>query len=247
MRRHSVLLNPMVRMRSRSVYGVVRAGLVALLFVSAGCVGLDKNTDCLWPVDHPHRALDRSASADRRHLADDAQTAEDLAIRHADSSRGPDWQRNRDEYRRVREACRAALNQIVATQHDVPIEAVAAAVADRRQWLDAAVVIAFAGLFAAAVIAATSFMLRGALIESRTLASVMLLVASLAAGAVGVMAASVFVGLAESVRIGNGHVSYRVERVPLRHRQIETFSAGALCFMAVGAIQFRRKRAASSS
>jgi hypothetical protein len=225
------------------VFNRLRAGfLIAVLVVPAGCVGVDKNADCRWPVDHPHRPLDLSASADRRHLADDAQTAEDLAIRHADASRGPDWQRHRDEYRRVREACRATLNQIVATQHDVPVDAVTEAVADRRTWLDAAVVVAFASLFAGAMVTATSSMLRGALIESRTLATVMLLVASLGAGAVSVLAASVFVGLAESVRIGNGHVSYRVERVPLRHRQKETFSAGALCCFAVGAMQFRRKR-----
>lgn len=224
---------------------IVRTGfLIALATVlgSAACVGFAKNTDCRWPANHQQGALDLS-SADRRHLADDAQTAEDLAIRHADASRSPDWQRDRDQYRRVREECRAELNAIVARQHGVAPNAVAAAVGDRRRWLDAIVTGAFALLFVAAATAATSLMLRGALVESRVLAGAMLLVASLAAGVVSVMAASVFVGMVESVRLGNGHVSYRVERVPLRHRQVETFSASALGFVAIGAIQLRRKRA----
>jgi hypothetical protein len=131
----------------------------------------------------------------------------------------------------------------VAQQHAVPVDAVAAAVADRRDWLDALVIAAFASLFAGVAVVVTSSLFRGALAESRALAGVLLLTASLAAGAISVLGSSVFIGLVESARIGNGHMSYRVERLPLRHRRLETFTAGAIGFMAIGAVQFRRKRA----
>lgn len=215
---------------------------IAVLLLWAGCVGADKDPNCRWPSEHQGRALDLTSRSDRRHLADDAQTAEDLAIRHADESRGPDWQSNVAEYHRVREECRARLNLIVAQQHLVTVNAVAAAVSDRRVWLDVVVVAAFAGLFLAIAAIATSFMLRGALVDSRVLAGAMLIVASLAAGVVAVLGSTVFVGVIESLRIGNGHMSYRAERLPLRHRRIETFAAGAACFVITGAVQLRRKR-----
>ena len=216
---------------------------VVILFATLLVVGcnVDRNTDCRWSSGHEGRELELSSARDR--LADDAQVAEDLAIRHADASRTPDWQRNVDEYRRVREECRAQLNLMVAQQHAVPVESVAAAVFDRREWLDALVVVAFASLFAVIAALVTSNMLRGALIESRALAGVMLLVAALGAGGVGVLGSNVFVGLIESLRTGNGHMSYRAERLPLRNRRLETFTTGTLCFFAVGAVQFRRKRA----
>ena len=43
--------------------------------------------DCGWPSHEDRRLVLRSA-VDARHLADDAQTAEDIAIRHADLTVG---------------------------------------------------------------------------------------------------------------------------------------------------------------
>src|ERR1051326_8358044 len=40
-------------------------------------------TDCRW-IEDDHRSLDLSVAADRRHLRNDAITAEDVAIRWAD-------------------------------------------------------------------------------------------------------------------------------------------------------------------
>lgn len=219
-----------------------RAALVAILLLSTSCIGVNKDPNCRWPADHQARALDLAAGSDRRHLADDAQTAEDLAIRHADASRSPDWQRNVAEYHRVREECKARLFTTVSTQHAVSTEAVVAAVGDRREWLDAIVIGAFALAFLTIARIATRFMLRGALVDSRLLGGAMILAAALAAGIVAVAGGSVFIAVVESIRVGNGHMSYRVDRLPLRHRPIETFAAGAICFMSVGAVQLQRKR-----
>jgi len=163
-----------------------RVVILSAALLVVGC-DVDRNTDCRWSSGHEGRELDLSSARDRRHLADDAQVAEDLAIRHADASRTPDWQRNVDEYRRVREECRARLNLIVAQQHAVPVESVAAAVVDRREWLDALVILGFAVLFALVAKQITRFMLRSALADSRALAMAMLLVAALLAGGIGLL------------------------------------------------------------
>ena len=223
---------------------LMRAGVsVAILLLSTGCVGFNKDLNCRWPVDHQPRALDLSVGSDQRHLADDAQTAEDLAIRHADAGRGR-GSANRDvgEYRRVREECKAQLYATVATQHSVTPQAVAAAVADRREWLDAIMMTGLAIGFIGVARLASAFMLRGALADSRALAVGMILVAALVAGVVAVMAGGMFIGLIESVRVGNGHMSYRVDRLPLRHRPIEAFAVSAAVFAVVAAAQYRRAR-----
>jgi hypothetical protein len=218
--------------------------LLAFLLVSAGCLGFNKDSNCRWPADHQARALELSVASDRRHLADDAQFAEDLAIRHADASRGR-GSANRDvgEYRRIREQCKAELYAAVAAQHSVPPEVVAAAVGDRREWLDAIMIACLAIGFIAVARLASAFMLRGALADSRALAAGMILAAAIVAGVAAVMAGGMFIGLIESVRVGNGHMSYRVDRLPLRHRPMETFAAAAICFISVAAVQFARKRA----
>ena len=222
-------------MRKLSVLGVALLG--------AGCLAANSGSDCEWPADHQARVLDLTLRRDRRHVADDAQTAEDLAIRHADASRSPGWQRDRAQYQHTREECRARLNLLVSQQHSVPADSVAAAVADRRIWLDVLVLVAFSVLFVTLAAIATAWLLHGALREARALAAVVLLAASLGAGAIGVLGSSVFIGVIESLRIGNGHMSYRVDRLPLRHRRVETFAMGAVCFIVVGAVQFRRRQA----
>ncbi|HTH25808.1 MAG TPA: hypothetical protein VL919_11890 [Vicinamibacterales bacterium] len=217
-----------------------RVVILSAALLVVGC-DVDRNTDCRWSSGHEGRELDLSSARDRRHLADDAQVAEDLAIRHADASRTPDWQRNVDEYRRVREECRARLNLIVAQQHAVPVESVAAAVVDRREWLDALVILGFAVLFALVAKQITRFMLRSALADSRALAMAMLLVAALLAGGIGLLAGGIWFGLIESVRVSNGHMSYRVERLPIRQNGLAMFTAYAALFAAVSAVQYRKR------
>jgi len=90
---------------------------------------------------------------------------------------------------------------------------------------------------------ASAFMLRGALADSCALAAGMILAAALVAGVAAVMAGGMFIGLIESVRVGNGHMSYRVDRLPLRHRPMETFAVSATVFAVVAAAQYRRTRA----
>jgi hypothetical protein len=223
---------------------IARAAALTTALLLVCCTGGPlKNVNCEWPANHSVNALDLAVSRDARHLADDAQTAEDLAIRHADASRGRASQsRDATEYQAVREQCKASLFALVASQHHVSMDAVAAAVGDRREWLDALVILGFAIVFALVANQVSAFMLRGALVDSRLLAVSMLIVAALAAGGAGLLVGNVWFGLIESLRVGNGHMSYRAERIPIRRHREVVFVACATVFAAVSTVQYRKAR-----
>lgn len=217
--------------------------LMSALLV-AGCAGGSfKNAGCEWPLDHATTSLDLSVSRDKRHLADDAQTAEDLAIRHADASNArASHSRDVTAYQAVREDCKASLFALVASQHRVPPDAVVAAVGDRREWLDGLVILGFAVVFALVAKQVSTFILRGAIADSRPLAVSMLIVAALAAGGAGLLTGNVWFGLIESLRVGNGHMSYRAERIPIRRHREVCFVACVVLFAAVSTVQYRKAR-----
>ena len=211
----------------------------------AGCIGGGplKNVNCEWPANHAVNSLDLADSRGARHLADDAQTAEDLAIRHADASPArASHSRDATGYRAVREQCKAALFAVISRQHNVPVAAVDAAVADRREWLDVLVILGFGIPFAIVAKQVVAYMLRGALGDSRVLATSMLLVAALAAGGTGLLAGGIWCDLIESLRVGNGHMSYRVERLPIHRNRLAMFVACSALFAAVSAVQYQKIR-----
>src|SRR6266404_5600509 len=89
--------------------------LLALVWFPASARGDRPNSNCEW-LGETAVSLDLSKSGQQQHLADDAQSAEDLAIRYADSHSGPRSGHfaGFDEYRRTREQCMAALFAVIA-------------------------------------------------------------------------------------------------------------------------------------
>ena len=201
--------------------------------------------ECRWLPDHSRAALDLRDRGERRHLSDDAQVAEDIAIRHADITGGTDSAR-RDVplYRMRREACKASLFATIADQHGLSVENVASAVAQRRVWLDALVMIAFAIPYAALARHAAGRIFQSAIGDSRVLASAMTVVVAVVFAAIGLFAGEVWTGLIESIRLGNGHVSYRVDRVPWRQYPLPIFVAGVVVFLVAAISQWKRTRRA---
>jgi hypothetical protein len=70
-----------------------------------------RNTDCQWPQETAF-PLDLRNPEQRRHLTDDADLAEDLAIRYADLRVGPTA-----GYGETRDQCMAALFSTIAKNH----------------------------------------------------------------------------------------------------------------------------------
>ena len=199
--------------------------------------------ECRWLPNHPRATLDLRDRGDRRHLSDDAQVAEDIAIRHADI-RGGTGPARRDVplYRTRRETCKASLFATIADQHGVSVDSVASAVVHRRVWLDALVMIAFAILYAALARHAAGRIFQSAIGDSRALASAMTVVGAVVFAAIGLFAGEVWTGLIESIRLGNGHVSYRVDRVPWRQYPVPIFIAGVLVFVVTAIDKWKQTR-----
>lgn len=217
--------------------------IVAASIAMAGCgANAALAQDCAWPPTHAHRALNLRSPADLRHLSDDAQLAEDVAIRHADVTEGTgSGRRNIQRYRDRREGCKATLFAIVGRQHNVTVSDVDQAVGRRRLWLDALVMLSFTAIYVLAARHIATRLFRGALADSTVLAFGMTLAVAVAFSGIGVLAGEVWSMLIESIRVGNGHMSYRVERVPWRQYPVQLFAGGAVLFIAVAALRWRQR------
>ncbi len=191
---------------------------VMLVIGVAGCAAVGRrNSDCSWPQEGHLAILDLGVVADRRHLANDALVAEDLAIRYADGMSGPrsGHFRGRDSYRAAREGCMNKLFAMVGHDHGVNIDRVRHGVRHRSGLFDALVLLSFATLYFRAASRVASRVVHG---SSGSLPSMIIaaLFASMMLGIVGFLTGAVWSGVAETIRVGNGHVSYRVNRIPWR-------------------------------
>jgi hypothetical protein len=99
------------------------------------------STNCVW-IEEDNRSLNLENAADRRHLRDDAVTAEDVAIRWADQYYG-----HTPEYGRRRNECMDALFKDLATNHRVDVALVRQYRFDRDIVLDAIVILSFGALY----------------------------------------------------------------------------------------------------
>ena len=212
---------------------------------TCGVVSQRYNVDCLWPPDHHHARLDLERANDRWHLNNDALMAEDLAIRYADNLNGPrsGQFRSRNNYRAARDQCMATLFATVGQGHGVDPEAVRRAVGQRSVTFDAAVLLSFATLFGFMVRPVAS-RIAATFASSLTAQTLVVIFASIGVGIVGGLVGDVWSGVAETIRVGNGHVSYRVNRVPWRqHPELAVASCVAL-FWVIGALRVRALRLA---
>ena len=123
--------------------------VIAIVFVlcTSGCVRRDGlNSDCRWPGEtssHP---------VNTHHLSADAEFAEDLAIRYADTHFGPRSPNPSDEYGAERDRCMGRLFGQIAKQHGVPVEQVSGSLGRNRAFIDLAEILPFAFLYALAAL-----------------------------------------------------------------------------------------------
>jgi len=107
------------------------------------------NSNCEWPQETAERTLNPSHPSQQRHLSDDAEFAEDLAIRYADARRGPrsGHFEGMAEYVRTRDQCMTALFKVIGSCHGVTEEQVRRSLGHRRTSIDLAVMVSFMLLF----------------------------------------------------------------------------------------------------
>src|SRR5258708_1008120 len=109
------------------------------------------SSNCEW-TEAGGSSLNLEKAADRRHLRDDALTAEDMAIRWADKYAGPKSGQFKGfpEYGRRTDECMEALFQGVASHPSVDVALVRQYRMNRDIVADSAVILGFAVLYALA-------------------------------------------------------------------------------------------------
>lgn len=218
------------------------AAVMVVCISGCGCRS-SPGAACDWPQTHSAVLLDLARAADLRHLSDDAEMAEDLAIRHADAQRGRRSGRfaGISEYRRVRDECMATLFADVAATHAVTANEVRESLGRRRVSVDALVIGSFGVLYAFCAGLVASRLLRSPLSDRGWRAAIVIVVASAFVSGAAVGAGGVWSGLWEIVRIGNDHLSYRAARLPWGRYLPQLFGVGVVLFWIVAAFQYRAK------
>ncbi len=202
---------------------------------------------CARPVDHPvsqncewiesdSRPLDLATSADRSHLRFDAVTAEDMAIRWADQRFGhrPEWDQRCQE-------CMNTLFAGLAHTHGVDVPTVRQYSRQRDVVLDAGVILAFAFIYS---LVAYSFAGRirqrfppgepGFWVMALTMAGGVSLVGVL----IGIFGSIII----EEFRMGSGHLSFRMFRIPFRKHWVILFVGGVIIFISASLLRYYKTR-----
>jgi len=171
---------------------------------------------CEIPAE-PRRPLRLDRFADRAHLRADSATAESWAIAYADVS--PLRQQGAGPYADARDQCMAMLFARISQSHGIDVSTVREYARQRDIMFDAAVLLVFA--FGYVVVA---YQLVGAVTrrfagdERFARVAAVIGVSVMTVFAVALAGDNLCIG-AEVLRVGNGHLSYRTERLPWRQYQ----------------------------
>jgi hypothetical protein len=189
--------------------------------------------NCQWPHES-HHDLDRRNTVDLRHLRDDAQFAEELAIRYGDSLRQKE---GLTEAREKRMQCMETLFATIATSHGVTKDEVRDAASERDWRMDFTLV----NLPIALAFALFAYHLCGRVfnaIDARSTATIAVLILSVLVSLCGVMVGEMWAGAVEIIRIGNGHLSFRTARIPWSSEREYLFTSGLLLFWLIAAFRY---------
>jgi hypothetical protein len=169
--------------------------------------------------------------AQQASLRQDAEGAEDRAIRYADAHNGLRSGRfeSMAEYGRARDQLIEEMFKTVAAQHGVSVEQVRQSLAYRPAGVDVLVMLSFGALYAGIAY----------LILRRLNSNVMTSYLSIVWPGIAVLLGEAWAILIEQLRLGTGHLSYRMDRIPWGHHRLALFVAGVVLFWIVALL--RRK------
>jgi hypothetical protein len=216
-------MESIVHVRARSLC------MLMALMVASGCVESHPNADCAWPSENHNRGLYY-----------DAEFAEDLAIRYADAHSGPRSGHFEGfaEYWHTRDRCMALLFSEVARAHGVDEDQVRRALTARPLAIDAIIALPYVLLYTLASNAVVSRIherRRGQELASASM--VMVAYISIVTSAAGVLIGEAWSGIAETIRLNNGHLSYRTDRNPWAGHYPILFIAALALFWCVFALR----------
>lgn len=192
------------------------------------------SSNCTWVEDNS-RPLNLENRADRTHLRDDAVTAEDVAIRWADSHFHllPEWDARQNE-------CMESLFDGVAKHHGLDVALVRQYRLERDVVLDSATILGLGVLYTfVAYVIAGRIRRRFPLDEPGFW--VMTITMAIGISLAGVMIGSLWSIVIEEVRFNSGHLSFRMNRIPFREHWVVLFICGFAIFVLASLVRSRFK------
>ena len=176
-----------------------------------GCLDRTRiNKSCQWTGDNAF-AIDRQNPAQRKHLVADAQLAEDLAIRSADAEfnrlYGYEAHGGLIDHGRVVRECMARLVAAIEQNHAVTMDQVASARGERDVQFDTAAALSFVPVFVFGATVACRGVQRRFASDRRAVRLVATGLASIAASVLTYQLGHLWLGVWETVRVRNGHIS----------------------------------------
>jgi hypothetical protein len=220
-------------------------GAVCLLFIAIGGVishrlpapaaeGRDRR--CELPADSV-RPLDLIRREDRAHLRDDAATAESWAIAYADVS--PARRESAAAYAQATNDCMTTLFAQVSRVHTVAPDVVREYSRRRNGCFDAMVFLALGTTYVMAAYTMAGRIASRFPVDEWGAGAFAILALSLAAAFVAVFIGDTLSIAAEILRVGNGHLSYRADRLPWRRHHPFVFAAGVGLFWLLALLRYR--------
>jgi hypothetical protein len=187
------------------------AASMIILFLVGRVRSDGRNSDCRWPGENA------THQASAWHLSEDAEFAEDLAIRYADVHHGlrTPYYVSGDVYNAGRDGCMATLFAQIAREHGVTVQDVYNALGRNRVYVDLIGILPFVLVYCFVVASVMTLIWRRypPVEDGWTPGIVMLLLFSFAFALGGVMIGETWSWIVERYRVGNPHMSYRAQRL----------------------------------
>jgi hypothetical protein len=225
----------------------ISTAIVLLASISlTGCVRRGgRNSDCKWPEEPDAKTLAPNQRGYASHLREDVEFAEELAVEYMDAHHGP----RSGEFKSQQAAsqalntCLDALIKQIAKSHNVPPREVAKFFGRRSLAIDVAVSLPFVLLYdSLAIMLVGKLHRRYPPEDGWSVSLIMIILSSLAFGVGGMMLGEQSSTLLESIRVGTGHLSYRVDRLPWVRHQIDFFVLCVVLFWGVAVVRFRARQ-----
>jgi hypothetical protein len=216
--------------------------LVILIVCAPGCLPRQRfNKNCEWTQDTP-RTLDLADASDRRHLAEDAQLAEELATRYADFKHkevtGYEGHGGYLQSGQVTRGCMEKMFSEIERGHGVTRKQINEARLVRDWRFDFAVLLSFVAFYLLACAAVCQALARSIGHHGPRVWLVVMGVSAVVAAVLGMELLGVWATTAEMIRVGNDHLgASRAAKSPWfnpwsRHFT-ELLIAGSLLFWAI--------------
>ena len=189
------------------------------------------SSNCSWTEDG-NQTLNLEHFADRRHLREDAVTAEDVGIRWADQHFGL-----RAEYGARRDECMESLFKGVASQHGVDVALVLQYARQRDIVADSVTILSFGLLYLAAIYYLVGKIRRRFSEDESANFWVMTAVMSVGASLVGLLVGGLWSIVIETYRLNSAHLSFRMNFIPFRQHWFVVLLCILLAFWLIALIR----------